>query len=643
VDCPGHSSLIRTVIGGAQIIDVVLLVVDAVKGWQAQTTECLVLAELCSPKLIVALNKIDQVEEHERDKHLRATTAKIHERLRNTRFANAPVVGVAACVGGEKVAASTGNSSKLEEKHSSTTVITTHNLDLLLETLQANLDIPIRNNTAPGNFYFAIDHCFPIQGRGTVLTGTCLSGKIRVNDMIEFPTIGLEKRKIKSMQMFKRQVDEISQGDRVGICVSNFDANLLERGIACSPGTISSWDAAIAIVRKVKYYQDTLPGNAKFHISVGHTTVMATAHFFGARELLSATTASTQRQQQQNSSKNSKEKDPNVSYSSSFLGVDATTMAESLPKLEFDFEQDYLQQDGLLESLEDECENKNKSCDANGTRQLLNWALLEFQTPVYCPVHSLVIGSRLDVDSSTNASACRLAFSGRLIQRVDPKDAFSRIKIYTTKEKYGVVSRLGEPYKRADDGKVVRYEVFGSDLFKKETNMKLFIGMKLLTPAGDVGEIKSSFGTSGQFRVYFPGGTEVKEGDSLVLPYKRYLHDSDKAMHQDLQLPPARSGNRVEVENKKKTKKKEPGVHKNGEVASLKGERLENGKLNMAIISGFFAPEINIKEKAGWRVVIPSTGEEGFILGPFGKAGKCKVSFQRGISANVGDKAELHF
>jgi selenocysteine-specific elongation factor len=186
--------------------------------------------------------------------------------------------------------------------------------------------------------------------------------------------------------------------------------------------------------------------------------------------------------------------------------------------------------------------------------------------------------------------------------------------------------------------------VFGSDLFKKETNMKLFIGMKLVTPAGDVGEIKSSFGTSGQFRVYFPGGTEAKEGDSLVLPFKRYIHDPDKVMYQDLQLSPTRSGNRVEVENKKKSKKKkEPGVHKNGEVSALKGDMLENGKHNMAIISGFFAPEINIKEKTGWKVVVPSTGEDGFIVGPFGKAGKCKVSFEQGISANVGDKAELHF
>ena len=31
VDCPGHASLIRTIIGGAQIIDMMLLVIDVTK------------------------------------------------------------------------------------------------------------------------------------------------------------------------------------------------------------------------------------------------------------------------------------------------------------------------------------------------------------------------------------------------------------------------------------------------------------------------------------------------------------------------------------------------------------------------------------------------------------------------------------
>lgn len=37
VDCPGHASLVRTVIGGSHIIDAAILVVDATKGVQAQT------------------------------------------------------------------------------------------------------------------------------------------------------------------------------------------------------------------------------------------------------------------------------------------------------------------------------------------------------------------------------------------------------------------------------------------------------------------------------------------------------------------------------------------------------------------------------------------------------------------------------
>jgi len=32
VDCPGHASLIRTIVGGAQIVDAMVLVVDVTKG-----------------------------------------------------------------------------------------------------------------------------------------------------------------------------------------------------------------------------------------------------------------------------------------------------------------------------------------------------------------------------------------------------------------------------------------------------------------------------------------------------------------------------------------------------------------------------------------------------------------------------------
>jgi selenocysteine-specific translation elongation factor len=34
--------------------------------------------------------------------------------------------------------------------------------------------VPSQPRAAEGPFLFAIDHCFPIKGQGTVLTGTCL-------------------------------------------------------------------------------------------------------------------------------------------------------------------------------------------------------------------------------------------------------------------------------------------------------------------------------------------------------------------------------------------------------------------------------------------------------------------------------------
>lgn len=224
VDCPGHASLIRTIIGGAQIIDMVLLVVDAYKGWQAQTTECLVLAELTSPHLVVALNKIDMFPENERQEKLEEAKKNVRERLKKSKFPNAEMIGVSACIGGEKVAAGMDLATN-----------PTYNIQTLVQILQTSLPAPKRIVGKDAPFYFSIDHCFPIKGMGTVLTGTVLSGSTSVNDTLEFPTLGLE-RKVKSMQMFKRKTTKISQGDRAGICVSSLDSNLLERGVAATPG-----------------------------------------------------------------------------------------------------------------------------------------------------------------------------------------------------------------------------------------------------------------------------------------------------------------------------------------------------------------------------------------------------------------------
>ena len=51
---------------GAQIIDLMILVIDVTKGMQTQTAECMVIGEITCDHLIVVLNKIDQLPEAKR-------------------------------------------------------------------------------------------------------------------------------------------------------------------------------------------------------------------------------------------------------------------------------------------------------------------------------------------------------------------------------------------------------------------------------------------------------------------------------------------------------------------------------------------------------------------------------------------------
>ena len=459
----------------------------------------------------------------------------------------------------------------------------------------------------------------------------------------------------------------------------------MERGIASSPGTVRLIDGAIAVVRKVRYFRGGLASGAKFHVSVGHSTVMATVTFWGRREIQQA--LRRRRGEEREGRERGHDVDTGTgsegnwrktsARGSSSLGGDADVAG--LPHLPFDYGEDFLHQDGYLESMGDDTDEgggnssngdgggDNEEDDDNGgdNGMPLHWALLHFQTPVYCPLDSLVIGSRLDTD--INVSTCRLAFSGRLVERYDPKMDADRIRVYTPKQRTGVVCRLGDPYRREEDGKVVRYEVYGTDLFKKETNMTQFVGMKIVTDRGDIGCIQSSFGTSGKFKAFFPAGTDVREGDNLNLKFKRYTNDAKKEMVQDMVLPQERVGTRLDPTGKKKKKKSAPHSKNGkkvsggaaraenkssakvdadaiGEIVSLKGEAV-NGRHEVVIVQGLFAPEINIRHFVGRGLGI--VGEDdgasvGKVSGPFGKAGKCKVSFECGLGEDaVGKKVKL--
>lgn len=84
----------------------IILVIDANKGIQTQTAECIVIGEITTDAMIIVLNKIDCIPEEDRAAKLEKVTRRIRKAFASTKFANAPIINTAAAVGGEKVRSS---------------------------------------------------------------------------------------------------------------------------------------------------------------------------------------------------------------------------------------------------------------------------------------------------------------------------------------------------------------------------------------------------------------------------------------------------------------------------------------------------------------------------------------------------------
>jgi selenocysteine-specific elongation factor len=67
-------------------------------------------------------------------------------------------------------------------------------------------------------------------------------------------------------------------------------------------------------------------------------------------------------------------------------------------------------------------------------------------------------------------------------------------------------------------------------MFKKETDISLFVGMKVVSMLGEVGTIECTFGKSGKFKVYFPCKIQPPSSghNKIFLTFKRYIYDPNK-------------------------------------------------------------------------------------------------------------------
>ena len=244
VDLPGHSTLIKHVTAGANIIDVGLLTVAADEGPKIQTLEHLrILENLEIKQIIVIITKIDLVTE----KRIKDVQTIIQEMLEGTRFENARMIAVSA--------------------------LTKAGIKDLKTALYEILTPPIRNWTGP--FRMPVDHAFHIKGIGTVLTGTVLRGSIRLGSAVELQPTG-KRENVRSIEVFGTTTKEVKAGDRVGIAVSNLRPSEASRGYElCSPGTLNPASLLIVKMEVDKNFGYVIKRGDTIHVNIGLQNVTA--------------------------------------------------------------------------------------------------------------------------------------------------------------------------------------------------------------------------------------------------------------------------------------------------------------------------------------------------------------------------------
>uniref|UniRef100_K3WNJ5 Elongation factor Tu, chloroplastic n=1 Tax=Globisporangium ultimum (strain ATCC 200006 / CBS 805.95 / DAOM BR144) TaxID=431595 RepID=K3WNJ5_GLOUD len=492
VDCPGHASLFKTILGGARIIDMVLLVVDAQKGLQPQTIESLLVAELAvAHHVVIALNKVDLLlPESEREVRIRSLETEI-QRVLDAKFPrlrgqNVPIVAVAAAPADSADEAKDNNTNRVGDDTPFTDAV---GISTLVETIRSHLYLPERNPTGP--FSLAIDHCFAIQGNGTILTGTVLSGSVKVNDEVEIPSLQVVK-KVKSMQMFKQSVTSATQGDRVAIRVNGLDASLVERGMAITPHSMPYVTQVVVPVHQIAFFQGTCKSGAKFHATINHTTVVAIATFF-----------------------------------SPMHGAKFTTKTQFEPLRLYE----YVAQIEPIADANSGGSDLKAVEEGKEIKSVSYFALLQFDQPVLCPRDALVICSRLDLDPKK--FACRLAFHGHVQAIVtassDSVAASSSLKTTSAGTDYVYASidslRIGKVKSREGNvDKVITTkdssirDVIAHSMFLKDVDWSVYTNaIVLLKTSRRLGKILGPFGKTGKFRVAMLDSTD-DGGTSDAMP-----------------------------------------------------------------------------------------------------------------------------
>jgi selenocysteine-specific elongation factor len=204
VDVPGHERFVRNMLAGAGGIDLVLLVIAADEGIKPQTREHF---EICSllgiPRGIVAITKSDLVDADT----LGLVRLEIEEYVRGSFLESAPIVPVSSRSG-------TG-------------------LDDLKQVLRRAAQA-VAAKDATQNFRLPIDRSFAMKGFGTVVTGTLISGAVKLEDEVELYPVR-KRLRVRGLHSGGKQIERAVAGQRTAVNLAGIEHEEITRGMVLAP------------------------------------------------------------------------------------------------------------------------------------------------------------------------------------------------------------------------------------------------------------------------------------------------------------------------------------------------------------------------------------------------------------------------
>ena len=239
VDCPGHADYVKNMITGAAQMDGAILVVSADDGPMPQTREHIVLArQVGVRKIVVYINKVDQIDADEREDFVELVTISVQELLVDNDFEEeTPIIVGSALKALEGDEGPDGAES----------------IRALIQALDDFIPEPERPVDAP--FMMPIEDVFSISGRGTVVTGRVDRGIVKMGDELEI--IGIrdtQKTTCTGVEMFRKLLDEGRAGENIGVLLRGLKRDEVERGqVLAVPGSITphtKFSASVYVLTK---------------------------------------------------------------------------------------------------------------------------------------------------------------------------------------------------------------------------------------------------------------------------------------------------------------------------------------------------------------------------------------------------------